>query len=71
MCGPVVCAHLQCGLEPKNLDGTYLGRETTVKHGFGSRRNVTGFAVNMVVTHSETDSVKFNDASAYRNTIFL
>jgi len=25
----------------------------------------------MVVTCSETDSVKFNDASAYRNTIFL
>jgi len=25
----------------------------------------------MVVTYSETDSLKFNDASAYRNTIFL
>jgi len=32
---------------------------------------LTGFAVTMVVTCSETDSVKFNDASAYRNTIFL
>jgi len=45
--------------------------ETTVQHGFGSRRNVTRFAVTMVVTYSETDSVKFNDASAYRNTIFV
>jgi len=42
-----------------------------VQHGFGSRRNVTGFAVTMVVTYSETDSVKFNDASVYRNTTFL
>ena len=41
--------------------------ETTVQHGFGSRRNVTGFAV----TYSETDNLKLNDASAYRNTIFL
>jgi len=41
-----------------------------VQHGFGSSRNVTGFAVTMVVTYSETDSVKCNDASAYRNTIF-
>jgi len=32
--------------------------------GFGLRRNVTGFAVTWVVTYSETDSVKFNDASA-------
>jgi len=36
-----------------------------------SRRNVTGFAVTLVVTYSEADSVKFNDASAYRRTIFL
>ena len=42
-----------------------------MQHGFGSRRNVTGFAVMMVVTYSETDSVKFNDANAYRDTIFL
>ena len=46
-------------------------RETTVQDGFGSRGNVTGFAVTMFVTYSETDSVNFNDASAYRNTIFL
>ena len=44
--------------------------ETTTQHGFGSRRNVSGFAVTLVVTYSETDSVKFNDASVYRHTIF-
>jgi len=46
-------------------------RETTVQHGFGSRGNVTGFAVTLAITYSETDSVKFNDASAYRHTILL
>ena len=33
-----------------------------------THRNVTGFAVTMVVTYSETDSVKFNAASAYRTS---
>ena len=42
-----------------------------VQHGFGSRGNVTGFAVTLVVTYSETYSVKFNDASVYRHTISL
>jgi len=46
-------------------------RETTVQHGFGSRGNVTGFAVTLAITYSETDSVKFNNASAYRHTILL
>jgi len=41
--------------------------ETTIQHVFGSHRNVAGFAI----TYSETDSVKFNDASVYRNIIFL
>jgi len=45
--------------------------ETTVQHGFRSRRNVTGFAVKLAVTYSETDSVKCDDASVYRHTIFL
>jgi len=36
-----------------------------------SRRNVTGFAVTLVVTYSETDSVKFNDASVHMHTIFF
>jgi len=40
-------------------------------HRFGSRRNVSGFAVTLVVTYSDTDSIKFNDASAYRHTTFL
>jgi len=41
--------------------------------GFGSHRNVSGFAVTLVVTHSETDNVKCNDASVYRHrhTTFL
>ena len=38
---------------------------------FGWHRNVTGFAVTLAVTYSETDSVTFNDASVYRHTIFL
>jgi len=33
------------------------------QHGFGWRRSVTGFAVTLVVTYSETDSVTFNHAS--------
>jgi len=40
-------------------------RETTVQPLFVSCRNLTGFALTLVVTYSETDSVKFNDASVY------
>jgi len=32
---------------------------------------LTGFAVTLLVTYSETDSVKLSDASVYRHTIFL
>jgi len=39
--------------------------ETTVQPLFVPCRNVTGFAVTLVVTYSETDSVYFNDASVY------
>jgi len=31
-------------------------RETTAQHGFGSHRNVTVFAVTLVVTYSETNN---------------
>jgi len=37
--------------------------ETTVQPWFVPCRNVTGFAVTLVVTYSEMDSVKFIDAS--------
>jgi len=39
--------------------------EFTVQPWFDPCRNVTGFAVTLFVTYSETDSVKFNDASVY------
>jgi len=39
--------------------------------GLGSRRNVSGFAVTLIFTYSETDSVKCDDASVYKHTIFL
>jgi len=39
--------------------------ETTVQSCFVPCRNVTDFAVMLVVTYSETDSVSFNDASVY------
>ena len=37
--GPVVFAHLQCGLEPRNLDGTNLGSCWCLQHvsSFGQR----------------------------------
>jgi len=38
--------------------------------GFSSRRNVSGFAVTLVATYAETDSVKFNDASVYSISYF-
>jgi len=40
-------------------------RETTVQPLFVLRRNLNGFAVKLVVTYSERDSVSFNDASVY------
>jgi len=36
-----------------------------VQPWFVPRRNVTGFAVTVVVTYSETDSALFNDTSVY------
>jgi len=40
-------------------------RETTVQSWFVPWRNVTDFVVTLFATYSETDSVRFNDASVY------
>jgi len=43
--------------------GFVLGEISKIKMTLVSRRNVTGFAVTLAVTYSETDSVKFKDTS--------
>jgi len=41
VCDPVVFTHLQCGLEPRNLDGTSSAKESSYFHVYGSHLYVS------------------------------